>query len=91
MTVHMTNIDIKLSNFAAFDKKLSIFTGATLDLKFTNSSTYQSNKFVWVVLDSKPTIHMSEHPDKARRHKEASLEESKSVEIGIYYISNYYT
>jgi len=64
-----------------FDQNLSCFVGVKdLLVKFSSKNTYEP-KFIW--LDSQfRTIHMSEHPTKDRRHKEASLDDVTSVVAG---------
>jgi|Transcript_11310 hypothetical protein len=60
-----------------FDLESSILQGAHVHQKFTSKSVYEP-RFIWVNLDSR-TIHMSLHPTKDRRHKEASLADVISV------------
>lgn len=60
-----------------FDLESSILQGAHVHQKFTSKSVYEP-RFIWVNLESR-TIHMSLHPTKDRRHKEASLADVISV------------
>eukprot|EP01041_Mallomonas_annulata_P014890 gene14890-31610_t len=63
-----------------FDSLSDVFQGCEVLQKFSNSSTYQ-RRFIWIESSSK-TIHMSEHMNKNRRHKEASLANVTSIVSG---------
>ena len=65
-----------------FDLNSSIFVGCEVEQKFTSKLSYEP-KFVWVNAHTR-TIHMSQYMTKERRHKEASLEDVTSIEIGMY-------
>lgn len=62
------------------DANADVFEGLMVQQKFSNRSLYET-KFVWIKLKTR-TIHLSEHATKARRHKEASLDDVISIKSG---------
>ncbi len=67
----------------AFDKLRCkvVFDILEVEQKFTSKMLYEK-KYIWVNLAGR-SIHMSEHPSKERRHKEASLTDVTEVVCGI--------
>lgn len=60
-----------------FDMKSSVFEGAQIPRKLSRHSEYES-RFIWINLEAR-TIHVSQHSNKDRRHKEASLADVTSI------------
>lgn len=64
----------------ALDFDSSVLQGAEIEQKFTGKLNFEKS-FVWVDISDR-TIHMSNFPNKSRRHKEANLSEVTSITAG---------
>ncbi len=62
------------------DFSADVFVGLSVMQKFSNRSLYET-KFVWIKLKTR-TIHLSEHMNKTRHHKEANLDDVVSLKAG---------
>ena len=62
------------------DEKLEVNKVTECQQKFDNKQSYEK-KYIWASVNTK-TIHMSLFPQKIKRHREASLTDITTIDLG---------